>query len=125
MMLLARLYIMSCLKTSILLILVNLVTKKIVILRSKILQIKYLVLLSYSAAVTAVENKIPNISNQVKKEDYVEKIKETEGKYFTTYDYNKITNNILDAKIKNKILVNRSDISGIIHNTDLDEEKKS
>ena len=94
-------------------------------LRSKILQIKYLVLLSYSAAVTAVENKIPNISNQVKKEDYVEKIKETEGKYFTTYDYNKITNNILDAKIKNKILVNRSDISGIIHNTDLDEEKKS
>ena len=125
MMLLARLYIMSCLKTSILLILVNLVTKKIVMLRSKILLIKYLKLLSYSAAVTAVENKIPNISNQVKKEDYVEKIKEIEGKYFTTYDYNKITNNIHDAKIKNKILVNRSDISGIIHNTDLDEEKKS
>ena len=122
---LTRLYIMNCLKKSIPLILVNWVAKKIVMLRSKIKKKKYLVLLSYSAAVTAVENKIPNISNQVKKEDYVEKIKEIEGKYFTTYDYNKITNNIHDAKIKNKILVNRSDISGIIHNTDLDEEKKS
>ena len=125
MMSLTRLYIMNCLKKSIPLILVNLVAKKIVMLRSKILQKKYLVLLSYSAALTAVENEIPNISNQVKKEDYVEKIKEIEGKYFTTYDYNKITNNIHDVKIKNKILVNRSDISGIIHNTDLDEEKKS
>ena len=125
MMSLTRLYIVNCLKKSIPLILVNLVAKKIVMLRSKILQKKYLVLLSYSADLTAVENEIPNISNQVKKEDYVEKIKEIEGKYFTTYDYNKITNNIHDAKIKNKILVNRSDISGIIHNTDLDEEKKS
>ena len=41
-----------------------------------------------------------------------------ESKYFTTSDYNKFMNNILDAKIKNKKLVNKS-VSGFIDNSDL------
>ena len=32
--------------------------------------------------------------------DYDSKISDIEGKYFTTSDYNKFTNDILDAKIK-------------------------
>ena len=45
-----------------------------------------------------------------------------EGKYFTTSDYNKFTNEILDAKIKNKKLVNKSDISEFINSSNLDKK---
>ena len=49
---------------------------------------------------TAVENRITNVSDLVKKIDYDVKIKIMEGKYFTASDYNKFTNKIIDAKIK-------------------------
>ena len=39
-------------------------------------------------------------------------MKDIEGKYFTTSDYYKFSNDILDVKIKNKELVNKSDNSG-------------
>ena len=56
-----------------------------------------------SAGLTTVENKIPNVCDLVKKADYDAKISEMENKYFTTYDYNKFTNNILfDTKITQK-----------------------
>ena len=42
--------------------------------------------------------------------DYDDNIKDIEGKYFTTADYNKFTSDILDVKIKQKELVNKSDI---------------
>ena len=45
-----------------------------------------------------------------------------EGKYLTTSDYNKFKNEILDAKIKNKHLVNKSDASEITNNSDLDKK---
>ena len=38
--------------------------------------------------------------------------------YFTSFDYNKFTNNILDAKIKEN-LVNETNTSGFINNSDL------
>ena len=41
-------------------------------------------------------------------------------KHFTTSDYNKFTVEILNAKIKEKGLVDKSDISGFIDNSDLD-----
>ena len=47
-----------------------------------------------------VENKIPDVSDSVKKIDYDSKIKDIEEKYFTTFDYNIFTSNILDSKIK-------------------------
>ena len=54
------------------------------------------------AALTIVENEIPNISDLVKKADYEARIKDIKDKYFTTFQYNKFTNNKLDEKIKEK-----------------------
>ena len=52
--------------------------------------------LATNAALTTVENKIPNISDLIKKADYDAEIKDIKNKYFTTSDYNKFTNNILN-----------------------------
>ena len=54
--------------------------------------------LARTAAFTAVEKKITNVNDLVKKEYYDENISEMENKYFTTSD-KKFTNNILDTKI--------------------------
>ena len=69
--------------------------------------------------ISGVESKIRDVSGLVKKTDYVAKIKEIERKYFTTADYNRFTSETLDAKIKQKELVNKSDISNLMSNTDL------
>ena len=61
-----------------------------------------------------VDNKIPDASGLVKKTDYDAKTTEIEGKYFTTSDYNNFTSDILDAKIKQKELVNISNISNLV-----------
>ena len=55
------------------------------------------------AGLTAVEDKIPDISNLVKKRDYHRKILHIESKYFATANYNKFTNQTLDAKIKQRL----------------------
>ena len=57
-----------------------------------------------------VEIKIPSLSGLVKKTDYGAEIKYIEGKYFTTAGYDKFISDILDVKIKQKELVNKSDI---------------
>ena len=41
--------------------------------------------------------------------------------YFTSFDYNKFTNNIPDAKVKEN-LVNETNTSGFINNSDLDKK---
>ena len=48
---------------------------------------------------TAVENKIPNVIDLVKKRYFGAKVSDIEIKYFTS-DYNKFTGEILDTKIK-------------------------
>ena len=53
--------------------------------------------LATTAALTAVENKIPNFNNLVKKTE-----NDIKSKYFTTADYNKFTSQTFDAKIKRK-----------------------
>ena len=76
--------------------------KKIMMLSSGILKVKYLVLLTNlatTATLTAVENKIPSVTDLVKKTDYDAKISEIENKYFSTSDFNEFTNAILDANI--------------------------
>ena len=60
--------------------------------------------------ISEVENKTPSVTDLVNKTDYDAKIKDTGGKYFTTADYNKFKSDIVDAKIKEKELVNKSDI---------------
>ena len=47
----------------------------------------------------------------VKKKDYTAKISEIEEKYIATSDYNKFEKETLDARIKQKKLVSKSDIS--------------
>ena len=61
--------------------------------------------------ISEVENKIISVSGLVKKTDYDAKIKDIERKYFSTTDYDKFTSDILDVKIKQKELVNISDIN--------------
>ena len=67
--------------------------------------------LSTTAVLTTVENKIRNISDLIKKADYDAGIKNVKDKYFITSDYNKFTNNILDAKITAKTIVNESGLN--------------
>ena len=77
--------------------------------------------LATSVVVNAVENKITNVSNQVKKADYGAKILDIEAKYCTTSDYNEFTYEILDTKIKEKEVVNKF-VSGFIDNSDLNKK---
>ena len=53
-------------------------------------------------ALSAVENKIPNVS------DFDAEIKDNKDKYLVKSDNDKFTNNILDAKITAKKLVNET-----------------
>ena len=60
-----------------------------------------------TAALTAVENKIQNITTKTllllsKKPDYDAKISSIEEKWFPLTDYNKFTNDIIDAKTREK-----------------------
>ena len=80
--------------------------------------------LAITAVLTAVENKIPSVSDLVKKTDYDAKAKDIEEKYFNTSNYNKLTSDTLDAKIENKKLVNEFVFSVFIKNIDLDKTIK-
>ena len=51
--------------------------------------------------------------------DYNAKISDIEKKHFTTSDYNKCLSEVLDAKIKEKLLVNQSNISSLVKSSDL------
>ena len=72
--------------------------------------------LATTAALTAVENKIPNVGNLVKITDYVAKILDIQSKYITTADYSKFTKDLAANKIKGEGLIDRSTISGFINN---------
>ena len=65
------------------------------------------------------DNKIPDVSGLIKKTDCNTKISDIERKYFPTSDYNKFMNDILDAKIKQKKMVNESNITDLVKNFDL------
>ena len=68
-----------------------------------------------------VEKNIDDFTDLVKITDYDAKISDIEGRYFTASDYNKFMSDILDAKIKQKALVKKSDISNLVKNSDLDK----
>ena len=74
--------------------------------------------LATTATLNAVKNETPNVSDIVKKTDYDAEIPDIDVKYFTMSDYNKFTNDILDAKIK-------QNISKFIKNIGLDEKIKN
>ena len=60
----------------------------------------------------------PDLTGLVKKTDYGAKISEIEGKYLTISDYNKFTSDMLEPKIKQKELVDKSNISNHVKNSD-------
>ena len=60
-----------------------------------------------TAALTSIENGIPNVNDQNKKADYNAKLSETKKNILLLLN-NKFTNNILDAKIAEKKLANES-----------------
>ena len=78
--------------------------------------------LATTAALNTVENKIPDVSNLVRKTNYDTKIKEIECNTFLTSDYHKFTNQKNDNKIKEKELIKKSKIYGFIGNSDLDKK---
>ena len=53
-----------------------------------------------TTAFHVINNEISTVSDLVKKTDYDLKISDIEDKYFTISDYNKFTNEIVDAKMK-------------------------
>ena len=65
--------------------------------------------------------KIPNVSNLVKKTNYDAEIFDIQAKYFA-FDFNRFTGEILNAKINEKELANKSDISRFIENSDLEKK---
>ena len=81
--------------------------------------------LDTAAAFNDAKNKIPDISDLVKKQIMMLKInKILRVNIIIASNYNKFMNEILDLKTKNKKLVNESDISEFIQNTDLDGKMK-
>ena len=69
---------------------------------------------------TAVENKIPNISGLVKKTDYNRKISEIEGKinnhnhdkYITTLEFNNLEAGVFTVRLARTNLVTKTDVDG-------------
>ena len=100
----------------------GLVEKKIMILISGIFKLKYLVLLVELLLLLLLLRRKYHMLVIYWKSRYA-KISNIEKKYFNASDYNRFTNDILHTKIKNKKLVNESNISGVIKNTDLDKKK--
>ena len=60
-----------------------------------------------------VERKILDVSSLIRKTDYNAKISDLEKFYFATSDCNKCTSETLDAKIKEKGLINKCNISNL------------
>ena len=73
--------------------------------------------LATTSTLTAVENKIPNVSNLVKKTDYDTKVNEIEkkitdhkhDKYITTPEFNKLTAENFTARLAQANLVTKTD----------------
>ena len=72
---------------------------------------------------TIVENKIPSISNLLKKINYEAKISYIESKYITRADYNKFTKDIVAKKIRQETFFRNTDIVKLVNNAGLDKEK--
>ena len=84
------------------------------------------------AALTAVEDKIPNVSNLVKKTEYNTKISDIENKittdhdhdkYITTQEFNKLTSENFTARLKQANLASKSDIFNFVKKTDLNKSE--
>ena len=90
--------------------------------------------LATTTALTAVENKISNLGNLVKKSDYNTKISEIKNKitinhnhdkYITTQEFNKLRAENFTARLAQVNLASKSDIANFVKKTDFDNKLKS
>ena len=87
--------------------------------------------LASTTALTAVENKIPNVSNLIKKIDYNTKINEKKitdhdhDKYITIAEFNKLTAENFAVTLKQTNLASKNDIANFVNNTDFDNKLSS
>ena len=90
--------------------------------------------LATTTALTAFENKIPNVSNLVKKTDYKTKISEIKNKiitdhdhdkYITIQEFNKLTSENFTARLKLANFQSKNDIANFIKKTDFDIKLKN
>ena len=80
--------------------------------------------LATNAALTEVENKLPNVSNLVKKKEYDTKTNEIEkkltdhdhDKYIITAEFNKLSAEVFDARLKQAGLVTKTDVDDKLKN---------
>ena len=68
-------------------------------------------------ALTAVQNKVPNVSNLVKKTDC--------NKYITTQKFNKLTLQNFAARLAQANSANNSDIANFVKKTNFDDKLKN
>ena len=89
--------------------------------------------LATTTVLTAVENKMPNISNLFKRTDYNTKISEIENKfttdhdhdkYITTQEFNKLTAEDFTARLAQPNLASKNDIANFVKKTDFDNKLK-
>ena len=88
--------------------------------------------LATTAALTAVENKIPNFSNLVKNTDYNTEVNEIgkkttdyyHDKYTTTSGFNKLTAENFAAELAQANLASKSDIANIVKKKDFVDKLK-
>ena len=86
--------------------------------------------LATTTALTAVENKMPNVSNLVNNIDYNTKISKTEkkitdhdhDKYINTPEFNKLTAENLTTRLGQVNSASKNDIAGSVKKTDFDEK---
>ena len=85
----------------------------------------YWLQLSLIIKIGEVENRISEVSGLVKETVYDAKISDIERKYLTTSDNNKFTSDTLYANIKQKELANKSNISNLLKNFDLNAKVRA
>ena len=102
---------------------------------SKINEVKDTILsisgLAANPALTAVENKIPDVSNLVKKTDYIQKISDTEKKVtdhdhdksITTSEFNNLTAKSFAVRLAQVNLVTKTDFDTKLINLNINSNK--
>ena len=76
-----------------------------------------------NSALTAVEIKILDVTDLVKKTDYDAKISDIKSRFINVADYNEFTTDIVGNKVKSEGLVGKYAITEFIKNANLDKKK--
>ena len=70
--------------------------------------------LGTNTGLTAVENKLPNVLNWVKKTDYNTKVSEIENNYVTAQPFDNLTSENFTATLKQTNFASKNDIANFV-----------